>query len=80
MKFLAGYTSIKVLYEFLGREVASAFSPFHALTGCAVTGKLSRKSKAKQNNDNFIQALLSLHSCRFEEVMPEISKVICRLC
>ena len=87
MKSLPGYTSIILVHEFLGHEVASAILPFHALSSCDVTRKFRGKSKdfwtgrflAKRNNGNFIQALLSLHSCQFEEVMPEVSKFICRL-
>lgn len=76
MKYSAGYTSNKSMHTFRGHRVASALLPIHALIH--VIRKFSKKGKdfwtrwflAKQNNGNFIQALLSL-------VMHEISKFIC---
>ena len=86
MKSLTGYTSITEVYNFLGNEVALALLAFHALTGCDVTGKFSGKSKefwtskflTDRTNNNFIQALLLLHTCRPEDVFDELSKFICR--
>ena len=79
MKSSKGFTSISSVY------CASALLPFHALTGCDVTGKFSGRSKDfwagkfleyRWNND-FIQALLSLHTCQLESCIDEISKFIC---
>ena len=70
MKSLKGYTSITCVYEFLGQNVSSALLPFHAITGCDVTGKFSNRSKEfwtnkflmERHNHSFIQALLTLYS------------------
>ena len=86
MKSLKGYTSITRVYEFLGQKVSSALLPFHTITGCDVTGKFSGRSKEfwtkkflkERHNDSFVETLLSLYRCQFEEVMPEIEKFICR--
>ena len=86
MNSLTGYSSITAIYDILGHEVASALLPFHALTGCDVTGKFSGRTKdfwtkkflAERSNGSFIQALLSLHLCQFDDVIPELSKFICR--
>ena len=82
MKSLSGYTCITAVYDFLGGEIASALLPFHALTGCDITGKLSGKTKdfwtkkflSERNNEKFIRALLCLHSCQSEAVVNEIAK------
>ena len=86
MKSLTGYTSITAVFNSLGSEVASALLPFHALTGCDITGKFSGKTKefwtkrflAERTNMNFIQALLSLHECQSDEVINEIASFFCR--
>ena len=86
MKFLTGYTSITAVFNSLGSEVASALLPFHALTGCDITGKFSGKTKefwtkkflAEQTNMNFIQALLSLQESQSDEVINEIASFFCR--
>ena len=86
MKSLSGYTCITAVYDFLGGEIASALLPFHALTGCDITGKLSGKTKdfwtkkflSERNNEKFIRALLCLHSCQSEAVVNEIAKFFCR--
>ena len=86
MKSLSGYTCITAVRDFLGGDVAAALLPFHALTGCDITGKVSGKTKdfwtkrflSEQNNENFIGALLRLHSCQSEEVVTEIAKFFCR--
>ena len=86
MKSLKGYTSMTSVYNFLGHNVASALLPFHALTGCDVTGKFSGRSKEfwagkfldNRLNNTFIVALLSLHTCQLENVVGELSKFICQ--
>ena len=68
MKTLTGYTSIASIHQFLGNYAASALLPFHALTGCNITGMFSGKRKefwtkkflSERNNINFIQNLLNL--------------------
>ena len=70
----------------LGQEVVSALLPLHVLIGCDIRGTFSGISKdfwtgrflSERNNRNFSKLFLSLHSCRFEKVMPEISKCICQ--
>ena len=86
MKSLLGYISLTAIYNFFGHQVSSALLPFHALTGCDVTGKFSGRSKEfwtkkfieERNNEQFINALLSLNNCHFDEVIGELSSFICR--
>ena len=86
MKSLAGYTSITDVYNFLGNDVASALLPFHAITGCDVTGKFSGKSKdfwagkflEKRSNEEFIDSLLKLQNLEIESVQPQLAQFICR--
>ena len=45
IKTLAMYTHLAEVFNFLGRGVTSVLLPFHALTGCDITGKFNDKSK-----------------------------------
>ena len=86
MKTLTGFTSITSIYTFLGNAAASALLPFHALTGCDISGKFSGKSKdfwtkrflSERKNNDFIQNLLDLKTNQCDEVIVELSKFFCR--
>ena len=86
MKSLSGYTSITDVYNFIGDDVSSALLPFHAITGCDVTGKFSGKSidfwtakfLEERSNEELIDALLKLQNCEVDSVQPQITKFICR--
>lgn len=86
MKSLSGYTSISEVYNFLGPNVSSALLPFHAFTGCDISGKFSGRSKSfwtkkflsERDNDDLIQALLSLHESQSVDIFNSLSSFVCR--
>ena len=62
MKTLTGYTSIASIHQFLGNYAASALLPFHALTGCNITGMFSGKRKEFGRRSFFLKGIISISS------------------